>query len=234
MNCLEFRRIWSTEPGRKDPELAEHMAACGACSAFAVETESFDQLLVEALSLPVPESLRHFSLDSPAPHAATPRRAFPARRWALAASVVAAFLVSFGVWRMASPPDLGGELVAHILHEPASLHPAANPVEPGEIEGVLRRTGARFDAPIGSVSYIKTCPFRNKLVAHVVIEGSTGPVTLLLLPDVHVDAATPIDEEGFKGTIVPVGKGSVAIIGGDAEPLAPVEETVSRAVAWRI
>lgn len=234
MNCLEFRRICSTEPGRKDPELAAHLAECGSCSAFAMETESFDQLLVEALSLPVPPALSNFSLDAPRKHAAAPRHASPVRWFAIAAGVMAALLVSFGTWRMASQPDLGGELVAHVLHEPASLLPVVRPVAAAEMDLVLQRTGARFDAPVGTVTYIKSCPFRNKSVAHVVIVGSTGPVTLLLLPDVEVDAAESFAEEGLKGVIVPVGKGSVAIIGGESEPLAPVEELVSRAVAWRI
>lgn len=234
MNCLEFRRKCSTEPGREDLEMMAHMAACSPCSAFAIETESFDQLLVEALSLPVPQSLTEFSLGASRRSVKALHRGSSWRRFAMAASVIAALLVSFGAWQLASQPDLGQELVAHVLNEPASLQPANGPVTFEERDLVLRQTGARFNAPVGTINYMRTCPFRGKNVAHVVIDGATGPVTLLLLPDVEVTAAETFDEEGLKGVIVPVGKGSVAIIGGEDEPLAPVEEIVSRAVAWRI
>ncbi len=234
MNCLEFRRICSAEPGRKDPDMTAHLRMCADCSAFAVETESFDQLLVEALSLPVPQSLQSFSLDAPRRPDVEPRRASPLRWLAVAASLVVVALAGFGAWRLASPPDLGAQLVAHVLHEPGSLLPVNQPVAAEDMERVLRRTGARFDGPVGTVTYMKTCPFRDKQVAHVVIEGSTGPVTLMLLPDVKVATPEYFDEEGLKGVIVPVGEGSVAIIAGEAEPLAPVEKRVSKAVSWRI
>ncbi len=236
MNCLEFRRSCSTEPGRESPERDGHASECGSCAAFAVEMESFDQLLTEALHLPVPANIRNFSVDDARVRVAAP----PGRatgwlgRVAIAASIVAAVMVSFGAWRVATAPDLGSELVAHVRHEPASLMPVADPVSVDNMNLVLQRTGVRVDSPLGIVTYIKSCPFRNREVAHVVIEGSTGPVTLMLLPHVTVEQATPIDEDGFKGTIIPVGKGSVAIIGGETEPLEPVEELVSSAVAWQI
>ncbi len=234
MNCLEFRRICSAEPGRKDPAMAAHVSECGSCSAFAVETESFDQLIVEALSLPVPSRLAAFSLDAPRHSAVGPQRFVPMRWLAIAASVLVAVLIGFGGLRLVSPDDLGSEVVAHILHEPASFQPPLQPIAVENVDLVLRQTGARFNAPVGTINYMQTCPFRGKLVAHVVIAGATGPVTLLLLPDVEVAGPESFDEEGLKGVIVPVGKGSVAIVGGETEPLAPVEELVSRAVEWRI
>lgn len=234
MNCLDFRRRWSTEPGRDDPDLETHMAQCGSCTAFAVEMESVDHLLSEALRLPVPDSMREFSVESLESGAGKAKSS--AVRWmAMAASIVAAALVSYGAWRTASvPDDIAAELLAHLLHEPAALLETADIVPADQVEYVLRRTGARLEEPLGKVTYIKNCPFRNQRVAHIVIQGSAGPVTLMLLPHVDVDAATPFEEQGYKGTIVPVGSGSVAIIGGEDEPLAPVEELVSSAVAWRI
>ncbi len=234
MDCLEFRRRYSTEPGQSDSVLAAHLSVCASCSAFAVEMESVDQLLGEALRLPVPDRLQNFSIDSLRQQTA-PRRAPVLRRFAMAAGVLAALLISFGAWRVATAPeDLSGELVAHMLHEPASLLPDADPVAASEVEYVLRRTGAQLDAPVGTITYIKSCPFRNRQVAHMVINGSTGPVTLMLLPHVSVASAEAFEEAGYKGTIVPVGSGSVAIIGGETEPLTPVEELVSSAVAWQI
>ena len=105
MNCLDFRRRWSTEPGREDPELETHMARCGSCSAFAVEMESVDHLMSEALRLPVPESMQHFSVETLERGGRTRKQV--AVRWvAMAASIVAAVAVSYGAWRVASAPAI--------------------------------------------------------------------------------------------------------------------------------
>lgn len=243
MDCLEFRRQCATEPTRKGAALLAHESECAACLAFARETAALDKRIMRAMQVPLPASLQNFSVDDSASPAPTSRVQRAQKTWrsvttggwlALAASIVAAALVSIGVWRAATPESLGSELVAHVRHEPMSLLPVAEPVTAAGINLVLRRTGARVEAPLGTVSYIRSCPFRNKEVAHVVIEGSTGPVTLLLLPHVSVATATAFEEDGFKGTIVPVGKGSVAIIGSETEPLDAVEKLVSSAVAWQI
>ncbi len=57
-------------------------------------------------------------------------------------------------------------------------------------------------------------------------------MTVLLLPDEKVGEATPINEEGFVGTIVPTGKGSIAVIGEDAESTKSVENRFVHAVDW--
>lgn len=243
MDCLEFRRQCATEPSHKGEALAAHLSGCKSCAAFAGEMAAMDKLMVRALQMPVPESLQKHYVDVPL--ASVQQEAAPTvhkrvgrpvgGRWlAIAASFIAAAVVSIAVWRAATPDSLGGELVAHVRHEPMSLLPVVEPVAMENIDFVLRRTGARAEAPLGTVTYIRSCPFRNEQVAHIVIEGSTGPVTLLLLPHISVEAPVSFEEDGMKGTIVPVGKGSVAIIGNETEPLEAIEKKVSRAVAWQI
>lgn len=243
MDCLEFRRQVASEPARKGGAVVQHASECAACADFSEETSRLDQLAAQALQVPVPARLLDFSADGfdlslasemPRGAAGKQRRFAGVGGLALAASVVAAVLVSIGVWRNSAPESLGSELVAHVRHEPMSLMPVAQPVSAANVDLVLNRTGARVDASLGTVTYIETCPFRNRQVAHIVIEGSTGPVTLLLLPHIAVAQAETFEEDGFKGTIIPVGNGSVAIIGSETEPLDTVEELISSAVAWQI
>lgn len=242
MNCLEFRRQVATEPARHSATLDVHASGCRACAEFAAETRKMDALMLRALTVPLPASVQNYSVaddKSPTVFGQSPAGArWPGREsagWlAVAASVLIAALLSVGLWRGAAPETLGGELVAHVRHEPMSLLPVAEPVAADEVELVLRRTGARVSASLGTVTYLETCPFRNRQVAHIVIEGSTGPVTLLLLPHVSVEEETKFEEGGLKGTIVPVGNGSVAVIGSETEPLEAVGKLVSSAVAWRI
>ena len=69
---------------------------------------------------------------------------------------------------------------------------------------------------------------------HLVIQGEKGPVTLLLMPDEKIDMAELIEGDNVNGVILPVGDGSIAIIGERDEDLALIEERVIDSVEWSI
>ena len=59
---------------------------------------------------------------------------------------------------------------------------------------------------------------------------------LLLLPHESVAEPLPLDlpEEGLQGVILPVGAGSIAVLGTDGEPLEPIRQRISDSVEWSI
>lgn len=195
--------------------------------AILADEPRFEALLEAAFKVRVPE----------------PRPASPARpRWPVMFAVAASLVLAAGAWlglrtevpgQQTSP--LAPEIVAHIGHEPASLAVTARIVPAREFEKVLERGRASLAGPVGQVSYAMLCPFRGQMVAHFVVQGERGPVTVMLLPDEDVAAATPIDESGFQGTIVPIESGgSVAIIGQPDEDLEKIRDLLVQAVRWRI
>jgi hypothetical protein len=84
------------------------------------------------------------------------------------------------------------------------------------------------------VTYAQTCLFRGERVAHLVVQGAHGPVTVMLLRHVHVDRTVPVDEDGFHGVIVPAGKGSIAIVTNNATPVQPMEQELATHVEWTL
>jgi hypothetical protein len=52
------------------------------------------------------------------------------------------------------------------------------------------------------------------------------------MPEERVSESTPLDGETVKGVILPVGNGSIAIIGDREEPLEPIQKNVVNSVAW--
>lgn len=179
-----------------------------------------------------------FKVGGPKPRPASRVRS----RWPAVFAVAASLVLAAGAWlglrsdtpgHQASP--LAPEIIAHIGHEPASLAVTARTVPAARFEGVLERGRASLAAPVGQVSYAMLCPFRGHMVAHFVVQGEKGPVTVMLLPDEDVTEATPIDEGGFQGTIVPIESGgSVAIIGQPDEDLEEIRDLLVQAVRWRI
>lgn len=176
-----------------------------------------------------------------APVAVRPART-TRRSWPAAAAIAATVVLAAGAWlglRTEAPPlgtsPLAPEIIAHIRHEPGALVVTARTVPRDRVDEVLRRGRASLAAPIGDVSYAKLCPFRGQTVAHFVVQGAQGPVTVMLLPDESVATAMPIDEDGFKGTIMPLEDGgSIVIVGRPDEDLEVIRDRLRQAVRWRI
>lgn len=57
MNCLEFRRIHLADPGNREPEFLRHQRVCDRCARMATRSARFEQTLLEALKVKVPEDL---------------------------------------------------------------------------------------------------------------------------------------------------------------------------------
>jgi len=72
-------------------------------------------------------------------------------------------------------------------------------------------------------------------VPHLVVQTPSGPVTVMVL--VHEAAGVPaqFDEQGYRGTIVPMpGHGSIAVLMRDpgAADLERIAAQVRDAIAW--
>lgn len=214
-DCRHVRLAVGADPTHLTPEIETHLASCPACRRFREETLALDGKLRAALELPLHEFRR---------------RAPPARRFALAASVVLALLVAGGAWLFQSPSALAGELVAHVADEAGSwdsheLMPATS------IAGVLGAAGVAFDSSL-PVIYAAPCPFRGRRIAHLVVQTDHGPLTVMLLPHVQVRQRETFSEDGLNGMLLPAGTGSVAVLARSAAVDAADADAMVSAVRW--
>ena len=123
----------------------------------------------------------------------------------------------------------------HVHHEPAALVRTTVTVSDEALNGVMQAAGVAMTRPVGSITYVKLCPFRGEMVAHFALQGEAGPVTVLLLPNEEVSSPMPVDEDGFKGTIAPLSiGGSIAVIGEPGEQIEDIQSRVADAVRWRL
>lgn len=229
MNCIDYRRLLTSDPGHRGAEAAEHRLSCKACAAHAQQLEQFDRKLAEAMQVSVPRDL-----ESRVMLAAT-SRARSRRRWySVAAGAVAGLALSFGFYKINNPAEsLHDTVVRHIYHEPELLLPSADVVARPRLVSVLKRAGISLIGDPGEVSYAGVCYFRGHLVPHMVVQGENGPVTVLVLAREQVDAPVEIEEEGFNGTIVPAGNGSIAVVGVEDEAIEPVRQRLVSAMEWQ-
>jgi hypothetical protein len=203
----------------------------GASEPTAGDTdERFEELLLRAMKIDVPDLRKRVP--------SLPRRAITSK-WVLgtlAASVILGVGLMVNMLRntaFLSTGDIAKDVVVHVHHESGAFE-SKTAVPRDEIEGVLRAAGATM-TEVGKVSYVKLCPFRGTMVAHFVVQGSAGPVTVLLLPDEEVTEPVPVDEDGIVGTIVSLETGgSIAVVGNPGEQIEDIQNRVAAAVMWRL
>ena len=234
MNCEEYREATAANPAFEGG--ASHAAVCSECRAYQREMLALNAKIAKAMQLDVPE-LKMPELPAIETNNVT---ALPARsRWrnpllfAVAATVVLAVSISLRTSEVFQSYDtLAEEVLAHMDHEPAALRVTDKPVSDKRLARAVPAKLAIFERGTSLITYAQPCKINGKDVPHLVIQGEHGPVTILLMPEEKVAEATPIDGKNIKGIILPVGDGSIAIVGDREEQLETLQKSVVNSVTW--
>jgi hypothetical protein len=198
--------------------------------------QALDLKIAKALQIDVPELKMPElpEIDSSTVTSLPQRRRSTKPVWfALAATVVLATSISVrmsGVFE--SYDSLADEVLAHIDHEPGAFRVTDVAVSDDRLARAVPASLAVYDRGEALITFAAPCVINGNSVPHLVVQGQHGPVTILLMPDEEVAEATPIDGVNVKGVILPVGSGSIAIVGGRDEPLEPIKKNVVNSVTW--
>jgi len=229
MDHTQYRSATMADPHDPDPDLRAHRESCAECRAFTDQLLRFEARLERALLIDIPTK----SVVLP-----FARRAQGPRRWmAMAASLLLALVVAAGVWLTLPQRSLAAAVVAHMAGEPDAWQLTDVPVPDADLNEVLKDSRLRLKPAAGVVSYASSCSFRGHKVPHLVVQTQSGPVTVMVLVHEAVRNPMQFDEQGYRGTIVPVpGHGSIAVLmrgtssgSGDVERIAA---RVSDSVVW--
>ena len=240
MNCEEFKKAIAAEPRATFEGGAGHVASCESCASLMAEMQALDARIAGALSIEVPAlqmpELPDIEGDNIVNLPVEPKRRITTPAWiAIAASLTMAAFI--GLRMIGSQPggySLADEILAHIDHEPGALQVTNVAVSEERLARVVAPSIGTMGRNVGLVTYAQSCVINGNRIPHLVIQGEKGPVTLLLMPDEMVDGAISIDGESVNGVILPVGKGSIAIVGERDEVLGEIERRVVDSVEWSI
>ena len=231
MNHEQYRRAVLASPLGTDPELEAHRASCEDCRAFTDGVLTFEHRLVRALKVSTPIRAKILPLGTRSSASST-----RGARWlALAASVAIAFVVGAGIW-LTPDSSLAAEVVAHMAGEPDAWK-SQTALPAGELNPVLKRANISLDPKAPAVSYANSCEFRGQVVPHLVVQSPRGPVTVMVLTHEVVSRARHFDEQGYRGTILPIPQhGSIAVLmrapGATAAEVDAVAAQVRSAIVW--
>ena len=238
MNCTELKATLSGEPGKRTPEIAAHLATCPECSAFVRELGVFEARLQRAFAIPVaPKAFPTAAELAAAPPASVttldrPRRGMARPAWfALAATGLVAAVLGTTLLTVYPRYALASALVGHVENEPDSWAVTDVSVPDESLAYVLKRAGVALDPGGPRVSYAQSCKFRGWYVPHLVVQTTRGPMTVIPLRHEHVSRIAEIDENGYRGIIVPAGHGALAVLVRGVVDEPAIESVAAQAVA---
>jgi len=244
MNCEDYRAAIAAEPSESFEGGAEHVAACDSCSAYRAEMRALDATIARALAIDVPELKipdlpalgREDENVTNLPFRRAAKISMPAWIGIAASFALAAIIGVQFVGNNGSAHDqlLAEQVLAHVDHEPWALKVTNVAVSEAQFARVVNPDVGTMDRGIGLVSYAQTCIINGMKIPHLVIQGERGPVTLLLMPNEKVSSAVSLSGESVNGVILPVGDGSIAIIGEREERIQELEQRVVDSVEWSI
>ena len=257
MNCEEYREAIATDPSFDGG--AGHLNECAACQQYRSDMQALDQRISRALAIDVPElqvpelpelstskselstsksglstSKSGLSTSKSDKVVALHRRQLAPQTWfAMAATVVVAALLGVRLVGTGIEYDsLADEILAHLDGEPNALRVTDVAITAKRLNAVVPADIALMDHSAGLITYAQTCPIGGRDVPHLVIQGERGPVTILLMPEEKISGPQRLSGDNVNGIILPVGNGSIAIIGERDERLDRIEESVLKSVVW--
>ena len=233
MNCEDYREAITIDPSFDGA--AGHLSECAACQSYRREMQALEQKIGLALALDVPQlqmpDLPEIETDNVVTLAS--RRFSPPAWFAMAATVVIAALLGVRlIGGGIEHESLADEILAHLDGEPFALRVTDVAITDERLNAVVPADIARMDHSAGLITYAQTCPIGGNEVPHLVIQGERGPVTILLMPEEYVAEPQQLSGDNVNGVILPVGNGSIAIIGSRDERLDRIQESVLKSVAW--
>lgn len=244
MNCEEYREAITANPSESFVSGSSHAAGCAECGHYRAEIRALDERIAAALAIDVPplEMPQLPPVDDGGnivsfPAGRSGKATIPVWLGIAAGVIIAAFLGFRLLSPDLSPEALAEQVIAHMDHEQQSRRVTSVAVPEEQLYEVISPKVSAMDKGLGLVTYARSCVIGGNRVPHLVVQGRSGPVTLILLPDETIEAAIPLSGEHVHGVIVPVGRGSVAIIGERSEQLEEIDEIGERiadSVKWQV
>lgn len=201
--------------------------------------DGFDATLQQLLqAVEPPAGLQERLLALPQ-HDALPLTAANASHWLRLLPAAAALLLAIGIGLYHQPelnPALAAEIFNHIYIEEANYGDgSALPL--GEVNARLAAVTTQpmnaEEAALLAVSFAKDCYVAKQRTTHLVVQGSTGPVNVMMIPAQVVEDEVQIADRRFSGLLTPGAAGTLVVVGNKQEPLTDTRDLVAHSLHWQ-
>ena len=233
MDCLEFRRRLAAEPGSRDAEFLAHRDHCRAgCTESWWRAQRCERQLRNVLqSVDAPQDLGERVLLAQATSLRGRARHRRQIGLALAASLLVALVVAgyAGSLRPADGGPLAGMAIAHVRSEAFALT-MTRPIDAGQIRPVFAKRGVALRGLPAHAVFAADCKVGPYRAVHLVLRENGEPVTALYVVGRRVADARDFSRAGWHGREVPIGNGTLVLLGNGSTGFAAAEQAVANAV----
>ena len=222
MDYFEFRQQLLKDSFTKDEEFHRLRKEDLRCAQAYVEAMEFEKTLKQALRIKPPETLK----DSIVLRQTTQHHnnAGLIRKYAIAATVFLSFVIATAAWYIKQPGPLETFVVEALMQPETYMSEEALPQQ--KVDQLFASLNTKIDGDIGQVHFLKKCKTPGGLGARMVLMTDNGPVTLLYMPKAELAKRVNFNLKNYKGTIVAMDAGAIAIIGENRQQLASAEASI--------
>ncbi len=244
MNCQTYRQQYTLEPRCQEEDFLYHKQACSDCAAFTTDMIQFEQSLIEAMKVEIPDDLTERILQRQFKNKKSPSLLvrFNERLksilylppvYAVAASLFLVItLFSSGIlWWQADTVYLKQEILSYIENTPQAFQTDSE-VPAAELRMMFQKIGAKMTGDIGKVSFCKIFTLQGYRSAHMVLSGIKGPINVLFIRDSNLTEPQNLNNVKFKGIIRATSWGNIAIMGVEEERLEQISKRMNEKLIW--
>ncbi|WP_281556644.1 DUF3379 family protein [Thalassomonas sp. RHCl1] len=237
MDDLQFRRSIYADPKSRDEAMQEAIDGDPTKQQFVRDIEALDDKLAQAMKVPVPDDLYdklilRQTLDS---HRQQKRK--NRIQLAMAASVAFALGLTFNFMQYSTPySTLGEYALAHVYHEEGKFsNDDQVRVSLAALNDKMATFNGSFEQGFGELISAQFCPFQGVKSLHLVFQGKSSPVTVLIVPNhEELEFIEDFNDENFNGKTLLMHDNNVIVIGDKNEPIEQWQEDIKDNVSWSI
>ncbi|WP_456405207.1 DUF3379 family protein [Thiolapillus sp.] len=229
MNCEQFEIELMKDPSCEDRDFVAHRKSCAHCAREWRKAREFEAILRSSMAV---QPTRELRVDPPVIRQVR----WWQQTWAKAASVLFLIGATVAGYNLAQSMFAGENLpqlvVHHIQKEPEMLG-AEQTLDQMALIEVLSPMAFSLEEPIGGITAAVPCWIRKGRGMHLVMQGQSGPVTILLMPGEHVQQQQTVSANALSGMLVPTGWGSMAVVSHAGDDVEPVIHSLQQNVRWK-
>lgn len=230
MNCLEFRRQIATTPRQLDARARGHREACPRCAEALQRALVFEGGIDRALAVPVPANLADQIILRQLTSARTERAGRGHVLMRIAAGVTLALGVATVSWLALAPTQsLAASAVEHLSHERMALA-AHTPIPEATVRAVFARVGQPLGELPGDMSYLRVCVFGQHHALHMVMQQTSGAVTVLFVPG-EAGRTQDFEIAGVRGREIAFGQGALLLMADSDQAFDQIESQFRHALS---
>jgi hypothetical protein len=243
MDDLEFRKRALANPHDSDEDFVAATGSTPERMRLVQDIQALDKRIVEMVSaVTVPADLAT-RLKSRQPRVSRPVKSVWSSYYAMAASLVIAVGVILSIGLQSANPSaadlqLHDDALRHVYREEPRYERAVNDLSWQQINAVIAEAGVhlRDNERIKTmhIKFANGCRLASGTGAHIVLEGTKGSVSVLIVHSSPVKTRFDVNDPRFAGKIIPFGEGNLIIVGEKEEPLETYEALLTDAFEWAI